>query len=478
MNWSIYLVLLTSFFGSILSIQAQDEAAYHIEVTIDNYNNDTCILGYRSGKNIYVTDTVLRSSKGNWIFEGEEPLPGGIYMILVKPNNVYTTFLISSEEDQKDIQLRTKFENNDIQRNLKVSNSPDNQLFYDYLAFLNKNREKDQQLNEQINAADASAKPALLKQREALGTQVRTYQDRLIQEHPQSLTASILKSSMRPDVPPGLDRKQGFYYYRARYWDGFNWADERLIRTQIFKDHMEEWTEKLTVQAPDSVIKAVDFILENVKRAGNAKMMRYAAAELLNKYAQTKIICMDAVYVFIGEKYYCNSDAVVDWVEPEQLTKICEDVQKLKPLLCGLYAPNIRLRNMEGKPINLYDVQAEYVALYFWDPTCGNCGKATDKLVPIYNEYKDKGFEIFGICSKTWKDIAQCKNKIEEKKMTFINTSDDAYPLAVVKKQYNVQSNPYIILLDKDKRIRWKRLDPDQLKDLLQRGLVDEKEQP
>lgn len=458
-----------------MRVQAQDAAAYHIEVTIDNYNNDTCILGYRSGTNIYVTDTVLRDANGNWIFEGAEPLPGGIYMILVKPNNVYTTFLIASEEDQKDIRLYTKYENNDIQRNLKVTNSVDNQLFYDYLGFLNKNKEKDRQLVQQIEAADEATKPVLLKEREALGTQVRAYQDQLIKTHATSLTASVLSASRRPEVPAGLSRKEGFYYYRKHYWDGFDWADERLIRTQIFKDRMEEWTEKLTVQSPDSMIKAVDFILENATKAGNPSMIRYAAAELLNKYAQTKIICMDAVYVFIGEKYYCNGNTVVDWVEPEQLTKICEDVQKLKPLQCGLYAPNIRLRNMEGKTVNLYDVKAEYIALYFWDPTCSNCSKATDKLVPIYNEYKDKGFEVFGICSKTWKDIAECKSKIEEKKMTFMNVSDDAYPLAVVKKQYNIQSNPYIILLDKDKKIRWKRLDPDQLRNLLQRGLVEQK---
>ncbi len=57
--------------------------------------------------------------------------------------------------------------------------------------------------------------------------------------------------------------------------------------------------------------------------------------------------------------------------------------------------------------------------------------------------------------------------------MDFINVSDDAYPLAVVKKKYDIKVNPYLMLLDKDKKILWKRLDPNQVKDILERELND-----
>ena len=91
-------------------------------------------------------------------------------------------------------------------------------------------------------------------------------------------------------------------------------------------------------------------------------MFEYAAAELLNKYAQTKVICMDAVYVFLGEKYYCSGDA--DWVDSLQLIKICENVTALKPLRCGLTAPNIALKKLDGTPVQLHSVKAKFVALY------------------------------------------------------------------------------------------------------------------
>lgn len=468
------LIVWTVALLSSASLWAQ-EPAYTIRVKIDNYENDTCILGYHMGKQIYVQDTLTKKNdKGEFVFQGEKPLDGGMYLILTKPNNVYFDFLIASEEDQKEIILTTKLEDNDLNKHRKVKNSPPNELFYSYLDYLNERREEDGALEKEFKAEkDEAKKKKIQEKRAAIEGKVRDYQLELAKKHPKSLTANLILAAMPPKVPEGLTREQGFYYYRARFWDNFDWSDERLIRTNALKNKMENWTENLTVKVPDSMIVAVDFILENLKRGGNKKMFRYGAAELLNKYAKTKVICMDAVYVFIGEKYYCSGDGSADWVEQEQLEKICENVQALKPLQCGLYAPNIRLKKMDGTPVDLYDVKAKFVALYFWDPDCGNCSKTTDKLVPVYKEYKDKGFEIFGICSKTWKEIDKCKNKIADKKMDFINVSDEAYPLAVVKKKYDIKVNPYLMLLDENKKILWKRLDPNQIKDILAREFND-----
>lgn len=468
------LIVWTIALLSGVNLMAQEDA-YTIRVKIDNYDNDTCILGYHMGQQIYVQDTLTeRNAKGEYVFKGEKPLDGGMYLILTKPNNTYFDFLVANEEDQKEMSFTTKMENNDLNKNLKVKNSAPNDLFYDYLGFLNDRRAEDGALAKALEAEeDVAKKQVIQEKRGAIEGKVRAYQLQLAKDHPNALIAKLILAAMPPKVPEGLTREQGFYYYRARFWDNFDWADERLIRTNAFKSKLDNWTENLTVKVPDSMIIAVDFVLENLKKGGNKKMFRYGAAELLNKYAKTKVICMDAVYVFIGKKYYCNGDGSVEWVDSAQLEKICENVRALEPLQCGLYAPNIRLKKMDGTPISLYDVKAKYTALYFWDPDCGNCSKTTDKLVPVYEEYKDKGFAIFGICSKTFKELDKCKDKIKDKKMNFVNVTDDAYPLAVVKKKYDIKVNPYLMLLDENKKILWKRLDPSQVKEILERELND-----
>jgi hypothetical protein len=93
----------------------------------------------------------------------------------------------------------------------------------------------------------------------------------------------------------------------------------------------------------------------------------------------------------------------------------------------------------------------------------------TDKLIPVYEKYKDRGFEVLGVCSKSWKDVDACRTKIEKQKMDWINLSDAPYPLAWVKKYYDLRSNPFIYLLDEDKNILFKRITAEQLDQILER---------
>ena len=55
--------------------------------------------------------------------------------------------------------------------------------------------------------------------------------------------------------------------------------------------------------------------------------------------------------------------------------------------------------------------------------------------------------------------------------MKWINTTDKSYPLAYIKKYYDVKMNPFLYLLDKDKKILYKRIDPEQLDDILNREI-------
>lgn len=466
--------LLIVLLGSATSLHAQKaKIGYSIKVDIQGYENDTCILGYHLGPKLYIKDTLTNpTGKGKWHFKGDEPLPGGLYFIYLQSENTYFDFLIPNEKDQLNISIKTKWdESRNLSKFLTIEGSDENKIFVDYMKTVALQEEKARDLQQQLRSEqDEAKKKTLQADMDALVAKREQTQQDLLTKHKGSMIANMVGATMQPQTPEGLDQNQRFYFYRNAFWDRYDWSDERMIRTPILKDKLEFWVEKLTMQAPDSIIKAVDYVLSAAQKAGNEKVFQYVAAEYLNKYAQSKIICMEAVYVFIGEKYYCSGQA--NWVDSAQLVKICDNVRALKPLQCGLYAPNIRLKKMDGSYISLYDVKAKFTAIYFWDPTCGNCSKTSAKLVPVYEEFKDKGFEVFGICSKNWKDIDQCKDKIEEKKMTFINTSEEAYPLAVAKKTYDLKANPYLILLDEDKKILLKRIDPDQLKDILTRELT------
>lgn len=452
---------------------------YKITISIEGYDNDTCVLGYQIGRTTYIAQQVNeKNEKGDFVFEGEEALLGGLYSILIKPKNQFFQFIISNDEEQKDFKIKTKIDQNparDLTENLTIKNSPDNAVFEEYKAFLMAMRTRSETYSRALAAAkekEETAKIAeITKQIEGLDAEVTAYQDALLKKYPKFLSPKLITGSRQPEVPKELvDRADIFRYYKAHFWDNYDWSDERLIRTPILKEKIETYIEKLTVQQVDSVSKACEYIIDQALASKNKEVFQYTAVYLLNKYAKQEVICLDGVYVTIAQKYYCTGMAY--WLDSAQVEGICEDAAKMAPLRCGRSAPEVRLKDInDSSYVSLYSIKKPFVAVYFWDPTCGNCAKMSDKLVPIYEKYKDRGFEILGVCSKAWKDVEMCRTKVEKQKMDWINLSDEPYPLAWVKKYYDLRSNPFIYLLDEDKNILFKRISAEQLDQILEREL-------
>ena len=452
-------------------------AQYKITVSIDGYQNDTCILGYQVGGTTYVSNAVYeRNQKGAFVFEGETTLLGGLYSVLIKPDNKYFQFIISSDEAQKDLILRTKITDNpavELTANLKVENSKDNEVFMAFKSFLGQMRQKSQSLGRRRSSAEAQNDTALIRQLSAkflaLDQEVASYQDQLLLDYPDLLSPKIINGSRPPVVPDTIkDRAAVFNYYKAHFWDNFDWSDARLIRTPILKQKMDTYLEKLTMQTLDSVAAACVYMIDQSVKYKSKEMFQYVAVQLLNQYAKQEVICMDGVYVTIAQKYYCSGLAY--WLDSAKTASICADAQRMAPLRCGKNAPEARLKNInDSSYVSLYSIRKPFVAVYFWDPTCGNCAKMSKKLVPVYNKWKDKGFEIYGVCSKPWKEVEMCRKKVEDASIEWLNTTDDPYPLAWVKKYYDLRSNPYLYLLNEDKEIIYKRLSADQLDGILER---------
>lgn len=452
-------------------------AQYKITVSIEGYENDTCILGYQSGNATYRQNTVYkRDDKGHFVFKGEESLPGGLYSVITKPNNAMLQFLVVDDQEQQDLVLKTKIKDNpsrDLGLNLKVANSPDNQQFLDYKNFLQGVQKDAKKYSDKVaeakKAANKEQEETWMERLKELDKKVKAYQLNMQEKHPNFLSTKLVVGSQQVELPSTLtDQTEIYRYYRQHFWDNFDWSDPRLIRTPLFKNKINTYLEKLTMLHVDSVTASCFYIIDKTLEYKDPDMFQFAAVELLNQYAKQKIICMDGVYVAIAQKYYCSGLAT--WIDSTQLKKICEDAAKMAPLRCGRSAPEARLKNIQTEePISLYSIRKPFVAVYFWDPTCGNCSKMSKALIPVYNKYKDRGFEIYGVCSKSWKEVGTCKKKVEKEGMNWINTSDDPYPLAWVKKSYDLRVNPYIYLLDENKNILYKRINAEQLDQILER---------
>lgn len=465
---NILQLLLLAFLPALGAIHAQ---GHEITIEIEGYEQDTLLLAYYYGDKQYISDTVLVNDRGQFVISGEEPLPGGVYLAVMKPNNDFFQVMVNEKEQRFQMQTSTADPNLDM----KISGSDDNALFYDYVRFLGKQREKQMTLNQQ---KEAGADPGDIQRKmEALNDEVAAYQRRLIEENPESLTAATVKANMPVDMPEFTGTEQEvnmakWRYMQKHYFDNIDLGDPRLLRTSFLFQRIDYFVNKLQVQHPDTLMQAIDEVLARTNPA--PETFKFYLIHFLNSYARSKLVGMDAVYVHLVEKYYATGQA--DWTDPEQLEKILDNARKLKPLLIGKKAPNIVMQDRAGNRVALDEVDADYTILYFWRYDCGHCKESTPKLKEFYQKFKGKSVEIMAVCAKFTDEVAGCWDYIDENGIQDWLHTVDPYHQSKYSTVYNITSTPQIYVLDRDKVIQFKRIGAEQLEDVLN-YLMQEKDE-
>jgi len=125
--------------------------------------------------------------------------------------------------------------------------------------------------------------------------------------------------------------------------------------------------------------------------------------------------------------------------------------------------------DIEGKNVSLSDFNGKIVLLEFWGSWCGPCREGNPELVRIYNEFKNKGFDILGVASDHDKEfwIQSVKND----SLTWQNVSDlkgDKNKAALI---YGISYYPSSFLIDRNGLIVAKDLRGDALRSKLQEML-------
>lgn len=475
----ITYVLWAAVLFAIFSIQATNEDnGYAIEFEIKNYTNTEMILAYHQGDKQYILDTLTATAAGTFKATGEEELKPGMYIAFFPSIGKSFEFLINRGE--QNFKLITDTQN--FIPLMQVEGSPENKLFFGYLNYLTTQRTERNgmsKLLEELKKDEANNSDKIKELEEKIKTLdevVVKYQSDLIENNPNSFTTSIIKINTPVDVPDEVrkDEVKSFYYYKKHFFDNINMTDERLVRSPMLIQKLDLYVgDKVTVPHPDSVITAVDRILALAD--GDAEVLRFSLAHLLNTYAKSKIVCMDAVYVHLVDNYYSKGKA--EWVGEEQLKKIKEDADALRPLLCGKIAPDIAMQtlSMPVESKSLHGIKSKYTILFMWDPDCGHCKKSMPDMVSFYDDFKSKGVEVFAICTKTYKGEAECKKFIEEKDMGRWLNLIDPYYRSRYKQIYNVKSTPVVYILDEKKEILAKRIGADQISDVMNKIIERDK---
>ncbi len=468
--------LLFTLFG-VLNFLASSQAqkGHNISFEIENYSNDTLIVGHYYANRHMVEDTLYADKKGKFTMKGDESLEDGSYLVLLRPDNKYFQFMVN--EDDQDFKVKVDAENFG---SIKFKGSEDNDRFYEYMDFIAGMKSKANTLKEKKKLLEEENKDVseIVRKLDKFDSEVKDYQNNIISKHPESMSAVLIQGNLNVDIPEfeGTEREikeQNYDYYRAHFFDHIDLGNPANLRMPFLHTRIETYVNDLTPQVPDSIIRALDYILHKMMPAEDT--YHFYLGHFTNKMSASKVVGHDAIFVHLVDNYY--SKGLAPWSSEETLNKLKDSSRRLRPVLIGKTVPDITLFKEDGSPYKLSDVHTDYTVMMFWAPDCGHCKKSMPDAVSFNEKYKDKNVTFLAVCTKQGEKHATCWEGLEEKNMQDFVLLSDEYGKSRFKRKFDVRTTPKIFILDKKREILIKGIGTKQLDEIMEFIIKNDKEE-
>ena len=128
-----------------------------------------------------------------------------------------------------------------------------------------------------------------------------------------------------------------------------------------------------------------------------------------------------------------------------------QQLDEMRALSVGQVAPDFELPDPNGKMVKLSDLRGKYVLIDFWAAWCKPCRQENPNVVRLYNQYKDKGFEVFGVSlDRTKEDWVKA---IADDQLTWTHVSDLKYFNSAAAELYKIEAIPATYMIDPDGKI-------------------------
>jgi len=136
----------------------------------------------------------------------------------------------------------------------------------------------------------------------------------------------------------------------------------------------------------------------------------------------------------------------------------------------GSNAPDISLPDANGQIVKLSSLKGKVVLLDFWASWCGPCRLSNRGMQPIYNKYKDKGLEVYGVSIDASKNA--WTKAVKQDQINWLQVIDvKAANGNELTQTWNLQYIPSTFLIDKEGKIAAIAPEHNELENWLKRLL-------
>ena len=471
MNLSIFwkLLILCSLTNCTKSV-SKDPGCF-IEFQSDSYKNKSFYLASHFGKYQTLLDSVNANSDGKLIFRNKKKYVSGIYMLLSESKEIEFEFLMDDVQQFK-IEPNTK-----TPAKTKIYNSQENVDFRDFTLFLKSKKSQIKLLQESIEStSNPKERFDFQKEIKFVEEKIENYKQNYSLSHSNTLTLlfklthpiddfSSLKTNKKLKT-----KKDSILFLKNNYLKGIDFKDSRLLRNPFLEQKLSTYFDVFVPKTVDSISEEIINIL-NESKYPESETFKYLSLYFMDLYLSPKQMGHDRIFLNLYDTYFKNQ--TYEWLPLAQKELFNSKARLLEHNQIGSKAKELFMNSIDNNPLYLYDLSAEYIVLVFWDPTCGHCQTEIPRIDLLHkNEWKNFNHLIYAVNINN--DV-----KTEWKKFIsthYLNSWNHVSPASEVignysqidvdyQTLYNIEQTPVFYLLDKDKTIIGKDIDPkDYLK--------------
>ena len=483
---------------SINTIKAQN--AYDIKINLKHCKDTIAYLTfYQFDKNMIV-DTCSNIKNGKIVFNGKKKLYKGIYSLVGQGKSIYFDFIVDDENQNLDISSESVSNYKEL---LKCNNSKIQNDFFDYIKYFEVQRvEFESYFSKTKGLSKKDSTDYMSGKQKIINENIESYEKSFILKNKGTFISDALNLKIEKylkEIPKASNGRPDsiavYNYYKKHYWDGVDFKDDGLARTPFFHGRLTRYFESVVIRHPDSISVEIDRIMNQAVEG--SIMYKLLLANFVNKYETSKVMGFDKVFVYIVDKYFKTGKANDIYNDDNIVNNIINRANILRPLLLEEIAPELPMIPIENHDkivkmgfenaktseeltkifysntaeiektfLKLHSVKAKYTLLVFWDVDCSHCQVEIPKLIELYHQLLKDKFDVKVFCVYTQQEFEKYKKYVEEKKLDWLNVYDGVH-YNNLKDKYDIYSTPVIYILDKDKRIKAKRIDVDQIRTIL-----------
>ena len=438
-----------------------------VSIQIKGFNGGTARLIGIVGDQYYVADSFPISDEGKIHVSRDSLYPGGLYFISLPDDRTSLSMIFDTDQQ---FSMLTNIQHPVME--MQVSGSLENELLYNNLKFETSYQQRFRPLRQQYaQTEEGTAVYADLEDKlNNLVQERKDHLDALARDYPDAFFTKFKLAGQNPELqdtrlPDGSpDPQLQAFFYRDDYWKGYDFSDERLLRTPVYHNKLETFFGEVVPQRVDSLIKYVDLVTRQSMQ--NDSVFKFTANYLGIKYKEPKFMGADAVYVYMIRNFFTKELAF--WSDGNELDRLRLDADIRDISMLGKQARDIAVTSMNGEEISLYDINAPITVLYIYNTQCENCQKETPLVREVYQNWKARGLEVFAL--STDDDPQLWRKYISENGLNWINAIDPEISSNYTFK-YHIDVTPEIYVLDREKVIIAKDLKAFQLPVVLQQKL-------